>query len=206
MTFLYGVAERVRRRDLLQALLAVAGVLLFALAVSWPGAREANLSWTTVAQARSVALLLLAVGVGVFSAADARGHLETLLALLLVVLLLLPLEAFAYAASYPNTPLWWLLVQPLLGAAAHFGIGLALGRATKRVAALWPLLSPLVLVALLGLSVWLEQPLLNPVATAVQVSWTHLGLVLALALATFAASNRARLREHEPEHLEPRQP
>lgn len=206
MTFLYGVAERLRRRDLLQALLAVAGVLLFALAVSWPGAREANLSWSTVAQARSVALLLVAVGVGVFSAADARGHLESLLALLLVVLLLLPLEAFAYAASYPNTPLWWPLLQPLLSTAAHFGIGLALGRATRRVAALWPLLSPLVLVALIGLSVWLEHPLLNPVATAIQVSWTHLGLILVLAVATFAACIRATLKGREMEHQEPRQP
>jgi len=190
------IAYRLRQRDLLQALLALFTLLIFALAVGWPGAGEANGSWQGVAQARSVALMFLAVGFGVFGAANPKGWLETLLALSLVVLLALPLEALAYAASYPEVPLWWTVAQPLLDTAAYFGVGLALGRVTKRVSALWPLLPPLVFVALLGLGVWLEQPLLNPVASALHVSAVHLGLSLALALATYVACIRGRLSRH----------
>lgn len=196
MSLLAAVAYRIRQRDLLQALLGLLALLIFALAVGWPGAGEPNGSWAGVAQARSVALMLLAVGVGVFGATDPKGWLETLLALSLVVLLVLPLEALAYAASYPEVPLWWTVAQPLLDTAAYFGIGLLLGRVTRRVAALWPLLPPLVFVALLGLSVWLERPLLNPVASALQVSSLHLGLSLALALATYAACIRGRVERH----------
>jgi hypothetical protein len=190
------VAYRLRQRDLLQALLALFALLIFALAVGWPGAGDPNDSWSGVAQARSVAVMLLAVGFGVFGAADPKGWLETLLGLSLVVLLALPLEALAYAASYPAVPPWWTVAQPLLDTAAYFGIGLLLGRATRRVPALWPLLPPLAFVGLLGLSVWLEQPLLNPVASALQVSGLHLGLSLALALATYAACFRGRLERH----------
>lgn len=196
MSLFATVAYRLRQRDLLQALVALFALLIFALAVGWPGAGEANGSWSGVAQARSVALMLLAVGFGVFGAADPKGRLETLLALSLLVLLALPLEALAYAASYPAVPLWWLTAQPLLDTAAYFGIGLFLGRATRRVPALWPLLPPLAFVGLLGLSVWLEQPLLNPVASALQVSGLHLGLSLALALVTYAACIRGRMTRH----------
>lgn len=193
MKLLTEVAWRLRRRDLLQTLLGVSALLLFALAVSWPGVGEANVSWPNVAQVRSVALMLIAVGFGVFSAATPE-RLGTLLALMLLVLLVLPLEALAYAASYPDAPVWWFVLQPLLDAASYFGLGLVLGRATKRVAAIWPLLPPLVFVALLGLSVWLEEPLFNPVATSAQLSWPHLGLSLVLALATLAACVRSRVR------------
>lgn len=193
MKLLTEVAWRLRQRDLLQALFGVSALLLFALAVSWPGAGEANVSWSNVAQVRSVALMLVAVGFGVFSAATPE-RLGTLLALMLLVPLVLPLEALAYAASYPDAPVWWFVLQPLLDTASYFGLGLVLGRATKRVAALWPLLPPLVFVALLGLSVWLEEPLFNPVATSTQLSWPHLGLSLVLALATLAVCVRSRVR------------
>lgn len=193
MKLLTEVAWRLRQRDLLQALFGVSILLLFALAVSWPGTGEANVSWPNVAQVRSVALMLVAVGFGVFSAATPE-RLGTLVALMLLVPLVLPLEALAYAASYPDAPVWWFVLQPLLDTASYFGLGLVLGRATKRVAALWPLLPPLVFVALLGLSVWLEEPLFNPVATSAQLSWPHLGLSLVLALATLAACVRSRVR------------
>lgn len=170
----------------------MAALLIFALAVSWPGTGEANVSWANVAQVRSVSLMLLAVGFGVFGAAT-PDRLGTLLALMLVVPLILPLEALAYAASYPEVPVWWFVAQPLLDTASYFGLGLVLGRATKRVAALWPLLPPLVFVALLGLSVWLEEPLFNPVATAARPSWLHLALSLVLALTTLAVCVRSRV-------------
>lgn len=195
MRLFLAVAQRLRQPDLLQAFFALAVLLIFALAVSWPGTGTPNVSWTSVAQVRSVALMLVASYVGVFSAAGRTGRLETLLALPLLALLALPLEALAYAASYPPVPVWWLVAQPLLDTAAYFGIGLVLGRATKRVAALWPLLPPLIFVGLLGASVGLEQPLLNPLATAARVSWVHLAASAALALTTLGACIRARL-EH----------
>ena len=193
MRLLSAVAERVRRPDLLQAFSALSALLVFALAINWPGTGDPNHSWTGVAQVRSVTLLLLASYVGVFSAAGTTGRLETLLALPLVWLLTLPVEALAYAASYPPVPVWWLVAQPLLDVTAYFGVGLALGEATKRIAALWPLLPPLLFVGLLGASVGLELPLLNPLATAARVSWIHLAVSSALALATCAWCIRAKM-------------
>lgn len=193
MKLLTDVSRRLRQRDLLQALLALCALLIFTLAVSWPGAGEANVSWENAAQVRSVSLMLLALGFGVFSTAERQARLETLLALLFVVPLALPLEALAYAASYPDAPVWWFVTQPLLDTAAYFGVGLVLGTLTRRVAALWPLLPPLAFVLLLGSSVWLGQPLLNPVATAARVSRVHLALSLVLALATLAACIRSRM-------------
>lgn len=193
MSLVSGVAERLRRPDLLQAFLAVSLLLIFALAVGWPGTGDPNLSWTGVAQVRSVTLMLLATYVGVFSAAGRAGRLETLLALPVVALLALPVEALAYAASYPPVPVWWLVAQPLLDVTAYFGVGLALGLATRRLAALWPLLPPLLFVGLLGASVGLELPLLNPLATAATLSWVHLAVSAVLALATLSACIRAKM-------------
>lgn len=196
MRLLQDAAERLRQRDMLQTLLVVMAVLLFALAVSWPPRAEPNSSWETVAQARSVALMLAASGLGLFSAGrdQQQRRLETLLAALLFVPLVWPFEAAAYAASYPNSPLWWTVVQPLLDIGSYFGIGLALGLLTRRVAALWPLLPPLLFAGLLGLSLWLQQPLLNPLATAVHLSWTHLALSLCLTALTLGVCVRTRIK------------
>ncbi len=193
MRLLAAVAERVRRPDLLQAFAALSVLLTFALAVGWPGTGDPNLSWTGVAQARSVLLLLLGGYIGVFSATEVPGRLETLLALPVIVLLALPVEALAYAVSYPPVPVWWLVAQPLLDVMAYFGVGLALGGTTRRIAALWPLLPPLLFVGLLGASIGLELPLLNPLATAARVSWIHLAASLVLALATCAWCIRANI-------------
>ena len=195
MRFVLGVAERLRRPDLLQAFLAASLLLIFAVAVGWPGAGDPNDSWTGVAQVRSVTLMLLASYAGVFSAAERAGRLETLLALPVVALLTLPVEALAYAASYPPVPVWWFVAQPLLDVTAYFGVGLALGLATRRITALWPLLPPLLFVGLLGASVGLGLPLVNPLATAAIVSWVHLAVSSVLALATLGVCIRARL-EH----------
>ena len=180
-------AQRLQERDMLQALIVLFVVLLFSVGVSWPAAARPNVSWDAVAQTRSVALMLVASGFGIFSAAAAqkRVRLETLLALLLFVPLLWPLEAATYAASYPESPLWWTLLQPLVDVGSYFGIGLLLGLATRRVAVIWAFLPPLLLAGLIGLSVWLEEPLFNPLAIALHVSWFHLaasGLLFALTL------------------------
>lgn len=200
MKLLLETAQRLAQRDMVQALVVLLVVLLFALGVSWPASARPNISWDTVAQARSVALMLIASGFGVFSAADSqrRNRLETLLALLLFVPLSWPLEAAAYAASYPLTPVWWTLFQPLLDVGTYFGVGLLLGLGTRRVAILWTFLPPLLLAGLIGLSVWLRQPLLNPLATARHVSWTHLSATALLFTLTFVFCVRSTIKgNHE---------
>lgn len=203
MTLLSDVARRVGQRDFLWSLLALLGLLVFTLGLSWPGAGRPNDAWETVAQARSLALLLVAVGLGSAGVGtryegsghyERRGGLETLLALWLVWLLVVPLEAFAFAASYPDAPIWWLVAGPLLDAGTFFGVGLLLGRLTGRSQVLAPLLPPAVFAALFGLSTFLEQPLLNPLATASKFSWPHVAVTAVLTLATLSACWREHSR------------
>lgn len=198
MKLLLETAQRLAQRDMVQALVVFLIALLFALAVSWPASARPNVSWDTVAQARSVALMLIASGFGIFSAAETprRSRLTTLLALLLFVPLSWPLEAAAYAASYPLTPLWWTLLQALLDAGSYFGIGLLLGLGTRRVAILWAFFPPLLLAALIGLSVWLGEPLLNPLATALHVTWIHLATTALIFSLTLFFCIRSTMRVH----------
>lgn len=206
MTLLSAVARRAQQRDLLWSLLALFGLLVFTLGLSWPGAGVPNDAWETVAQARSLALLLVAVGLGSGGVGTRyeengtvvrKGPLETLLALWLVWLLVLPLEAFAFAASYPDAPAWWLVLGPLFDTGAYFGVGLLLGRATGRSQVLAPLLPPLVFTALFGLSTFFEQPLFNPLATASRFSWLHVTLTAVLALTTLGACSWERRQNPE---------
>ena len=196
MTLLSSVARRVGQRDLLWSLLVLFGLLVFTLGLSWPGAGQHNDAWETVAQARSLALLLVAVGLGSAGVGvryegsghyERRGGLETLFALWLVWLLVVPLEAFAFAAAYPDAPVWWLLAGPMFDAGTFFGVGLLLGRLTGRSQVLAPLLPPAVFAALFGLSTFLEQPLLNPLATASRFSWPHIVVTAVLTLVTLGA-------------------
>lgn len=193
MTLLADVARRARERDLLWCLAALLGMLVFTLGLSWPGSGVPNEAWATVAQARALALLLIAVGLGSAGVGTRyegsgsyyrRGGLETLLALWLVWLLVLPLEAFAFAASYPDVPAWWLLVGPMCDTGAYFGVGLLLGRLTGRSQLLAPLLPPFVFAAMVGLSAFFEAPLLNPLAAAPRFSWAYAAVSVALALVT----------------------
>ena len=203
MTLLSNVARRVGQRDLLWSLLVLLGLLVFTLGLSWPGAGQHNEAWETVAQARSLALLLVAVGLGSAGVGvryegsghyERRGGLETLFALWLVWLLVVPLEAFAFAAAYPDAPVWWLVAGPMFDAGTFFGVGLLLGRLTGRSQVLAPLLPPAVLAALFGLSTFLEQPLLNPLATASRFSWPHVAVTAGLTLATLGACWREHLK------------
>ena len=202
VTLLADVARRARERDLLWCLAVLFGLLVFTLGLSWPGAGVPNEAWATVAQVRALALLLIAVGLGSVGVGTRyegagsyyrRGGLETLLALWLVWLLVLPLEAFAFAASYPDVPAWWLLAGPLLDAGAYFGVGLLLGRLTGRSQLLAPLLPPLVLAATVGLSAFFEQPLLNPLAAAPQFSWAYAAVSGGLTLAVVSVCVRTYL-------------
>ncbi len=200
MKLLLRTAHRLTEPDMVQALVVAFVALLFALGVSWPASARPNVSWDTVAQARSIALMLIASGFGVFSAARVRrtSHLETFLALLLFVPLLWPLEGATYAASYPTTPLWWILLQPLLDVGTYFGVGLLLGLGTRRVAILWAFFPPLLLAGLIGLSIWLREPLLNPLVTALRVSWVHLGVTALLFALTLSFCIRSTMKvDHE---------
>lgn len=200
MKLLLGTAQRLAQRDMVQTLIVLFVILLFAVGVGWPASARPNVSWDTVAQTRSVALMLVAGGFGLFSAAKThrRTRLETFLALLLFVPLLWPLEAATYAASYPTIPLWWTLLQPLLDVGSYFGVGLLLGLGTRRIAILWAFFPPLLLAGLIGLSIWLHEPLLNPLATALHVSWVHLGVTILLFALTVFFCVRSTLRtKHE---------
>jgi hypothetical protein len=195
VSLLQATVERLRRRDMLQILLLILIALLFAVSVSWPAAARPNVSWSTLSQVRSVALMLAASGFGVFSATreKRRERLETLLALFLFWPLVWPLEAATYAASYPDTALWWVLVVPLIDLGAYFGIGLALGLLTRVASFLWPLIPPLLLAGLIALSSYTQLPLLNPIANTANISWPHLALSALIAATTFWSCIRSRL-------------
>ena len=183
MTLFAAVTQKLREAELLQSLLAVLIVLVLALVFSWPETGVANHSWMNVAQVRSILFMLFAVGFGAAAARAQAGRLETLLAWWLLAVLSLPIEAFAYAASYPDAPVWWFALQPLLDVGAYFGLGLLFGQLIRRLPMLLPLLPFFVLAALIGLSTVLEAPALNPLAAA-QLSWPHLSVTLLLTLAT----------------------
>ena len=192
MNLFAGVTQKLRQSELLQSFAAILGILSLTLAFSWPGAAAPNDSWYSVAQVRSVLFLLFAAGFGASTGAARSGRLETLVAWWLLVLLSLPLEAFAYAASYPDAPVWWFATQPLLEVGAYFGIGLLCGRLVRPLPALLPLVPLFVFSGLFGLSTALKVPLLNPLAT-VQLSWTHLLATTLLTLATLIFCVRSRL-------------
>ncbi len=192
MTLFAEVAQKLRQSELLQSFAVILAILTLTLAVSWPGTGAPNDSWGNVAQVRSVLFMLFAVGFGASTGASRKGRLETLLAWWLLALLSLPAEAFAYAASYPDAPVWWFTAQPLLDVGAYFGIGLVLGQFLRRLPVLLPLVPIFVFAALLGLSTTFETPLLSPLAVA-QFSWTRLTSTALLTLATLTFCIRSRL-------------
>lgn len=192
MTLFSGVTQRLRQDDLFQSLLVILTILVLSLVFSWPENGGVNDAWASVAQVRSVTFMLFAVGFGASAARAREGRLETLLAWWLLAALSLPLEAFAYAASYPDAPVWWLALQPLFDIGAYFGIGLVLGRLVRRLPLLLPLLPFGALAALIGLGTALEAPALSPLAAA-QLSWLHLLVTLLLTLATLTFCIRSKM-------------
>ena len=193
MTLFAGVTQKLQQSELLQSIFAVLAILTLTLTFSWPALGAPNDSWYSVAQVRSVLFMLFATGFGASAGAARSGELETLLAWWFFVLLSLPIEAIAYAASYPDVPVWWFALQPLLDVGAYFGFGLALGRPLRRLPALLPLIPLLVFAALFGLSTTLTLPLLNPLAAA-QLSWFHLVTTAFFTAATLIFCIRSRIR------------
>jgi hypothetical protein len=164
--------------------------LLFALVATWPTVGTvANDSWFALAYTRAAMLGLLGIGFGVTASPLARRE-QRLTALMLgcFALLALPFEVVAYAASYPATPLAWLLALPPLASLAMYSVGLVLGLLLDalRLRVVAPLIVPAALVAMVALDVGLGYNLVNPFTGAVRVSWAHLAILLALIGALLA--------------------
>lgn len=189
------VAERLGRPDMVQFLFGFLALLLFTVAVTWPSGEVPNDSWYTLVQVKAAALLLLSVGYGAAVTSASPGtQLVTLAALLSLGVLALPLELVTYAASFPETPLWWPLVSQPLAVVAYFGVGLALSRLFGRAPSLLPLFPPLVLIGAISFDVWLERALLSPVTVAASVSPPHLVAMGIPALLVFVLLMRASVR------------
>jgi hypothetical protein len=159
--------------------------LLFALVASWPvTGTVANDAWFSLAYTRAAVLGLLGIGYGVdASRIPRRDRRLTALMLACFALLALPLEIAAYAASYPATPLVWLLTLPAVAALAMFGVGSWLGWLLDllHLRLLAPLVVPTVLVGMVVFDVATGYNLLNPFTGAVRVSWPHLAVLVALS-------------------------
>jgi hypothetical protein len=178
------LAARLALPDAQQYLSLYLIALLFALVATWPTVGTvANDAWFALAYTRAAMLGLLGIGFGV-SASPLGRREQRLTALMLgcFALIALPLEVVAYAASYPATPLAWLLALPPLASFAMFSVGLALGLLLDmlRLRLLAPLIVPAALVAMVVLDVAIGHNLFNPFTGAVKVSWAHLAVLLAL--------------------------
>lgn len=177
MSVVSAVAARVRSAELLQVLALFFGLLLFVVAVRWPGVGASNEAWFTLAPVRSVLIALTAMG---FGAAEARGDRRrqraTAGAMLVLVAVSEPFDVITYAASFPDVPLWWTAFAPFLAALGYYSLGLVLGRAAAwaRIGGLLALLIPGVLFG----SAWLDFKLgldaFNPLTTALHVSVAHI--------------------------------
>lgn len=155
--------------------------LLFALMASWPTADSPiNDAWFTLAYTRAAALGLLGLGYGASMAgARTEERVVTAAMLALFAVLALPLELAAYAASYPATPLAWVIPLPALTALAMYGVGTVLGGSLRalRLQPLTPIAVPALLGGMVALDVWIGFNLLNPFTAAVRTSWVHLALL-----------------------------
>lgn len=176
--------------DYVQLLALFFGVVLFVIATRWTGIDTSmNDSWYGVAPARLVGVALLALGYGAaFSERSGAHRVAALGTVVLAAVLSFPLELASYAASHPAAPLWWGFVLPIVDGIAYFGLGVALGRASRwtRLRSILPLTVPGILVALTWLDVRLGMGLLNPLTTATAVAPWHLALMGAGAAATLA--------------------
>ena len=189
------LGRRVTQPDAQQYLALYFISLLFALMATWPTpGSPTNDAWFTLAYTRAAALGLLGLGYGATKANERpqeRALIATMLALFAV--LALPLEVVAYAASYPATPLSWVLPLPALTALAMYAVGLLLGRLLQllRLHPLTPIVVPAVLAGMVAIDVSLGINLLNPFTAAVRVSWAHLALLLVAVVGLLIVQSRS---------------
>ncbi|HEX7004646.1 MAG TPA: hypothetical protein VF168_10725 [Trueperaceae bacterium] len=200
MKFAGRVAQRVAQPDAQQYLALYLIAMLFALMAAWPtDSTPVNDAWFTLAYTRAAALGLLGLGYGASKAAASPAEQALTAAMLgLFALLALPLELAAYAASYPATPLPWVVPLPALTALAMYGLGLLLGKflGLLRLQPLVPIAVPAALAGMVALDVGLGLNLLNPFTAAVRVSWAHLALLGSATTALIIALARGLHLEH----------
>jgi hypothetical protein len=179
---LQDLGRRLAAPDAQQYLALYLIALLFALLASWPAtAEKSNDAWFSLAYTRAAVLGLLGLGYGVGQARVSRRERRSTATMLAVfALLALPLEVSAYAATYPATPLPWILALPALTVTAMFAIGSILGLLLDlaRLRFLAPLLIPAVLAGMVAFDVTIGVNLLNPFTAAVRLSWSHLAVLL----------------------------
>lgn len=188
------LGRRVTQPDAQQYLALYFISLLFALMASWPTpGSPINDAWFTLAYTRAAALGLLGLGYGAAKVGE-RPQERALIAIMLALfaVLALPIEVAAYAASYPATPLSWVLPLPALTALAMYALGLLLGRFLQllRLHPLTPIVVPAALAGMVALDVSVGTNLLNPFTAAVRVSWAHLALLLVAVVGLLAAQAR----------------
>jgi hypothetical protein len=184
------LSRRMALPDAQQYLTLYLGALLLALIASWPTQGDSpNDVWFSLAYTRAAGLGLLGLGYGVSARPGRSDQLLTASMLACFALLALPLEVAAYAASYPATPLSWVLAVPALSVLAMFAVGLPIGRLLRaiRLESLAPLAVPGLLAGMFAFDLAADINLLNPITAAVRVSPLHLTvLVVAVTGLAFA--------------------
>ena len=202
MSLVSRFGQRLMQSDAQQYLALYLISLLFALMAAWPTpGSPVNDAWFTVAYTRAAALGLLGLGYGATMAASRPAErLLTAAMLAFFALLAQPLELAAYAASYPATPLSWVVSLPALTALAMYGLGLLLGKLLSllRLQPLLPIAVPALLAGMVALDVGLGFNLLNPFTAAVRVSWAHLGLLCAGTLALLLTLTQGSMAAEAP--------
>lgn len=197
-SFVRLLERRVTQSDAQQYLALYFISLLFALMATWPTpGSPINDAWFTLAYTRAAALGLLGLGYGATKVSE-RPQERALVAVMLALfaVLALPLEVAAYAASYPATPLSWVLPLPALTVLAMYAVGLLLGRLLQllRLHPLTPIVVPAALAGMVAVDVSMGINLLNPFTAAVRVSWAHLALLLAAVVALLIVQSRSASR------------
>ncbi len=209
MSVLGAAAARLSRQDMLQGLTVLLAALSLTLAMRWPsGGAVVNESWLAVAPVRAILLAFggLAWGASVgmrprrselgiarepapeappFGEPAWRAEVvATLASLLAMAVISAPFDVLSHAASYPNLHLGWTLLVPVMAAAGHFGLGIALGRLTRLagVSALLPLFVPGIVAAAAWLDVSLGVSLGSPWFAALEPSPWFVAVMAALAL------------------------
>ena len=213
MNVMASVAERLRRPDMIQVLVAMFAALAFVLAVRWPsGGSTVNEAWFSLAPARSALLAVVAAGFGAMMGAASRPRpirdtdeprpewgaeaTATLGAMLALAVITTPFEAATHAASFPSVNVVWTLASPLLTVTAFYGLGMALGWLGRvlRVG----MLIPVMVVGALALAAWVDiaigRTVFNPWAAALRVALPYLAITATASLATVAALARAATR------------
>jgi hypothetical protein len=181
------LSARLTRSDLLQLSTLYFAILLFSVLVSWPQGTAENRSWFVLVQVRIMALTLLGLAYGTSEIHKVKPEQRiTLLALLCLGLFSLPLELACYAASFPETPIYWAMGITLLDTIAFFGLGLALSKMFHkiRLQALLPVINIVIMVLINTFDFGTGKIIISPLLAVTLLSPFHFAAMLVLAILT----------------------